>query len=212
VIRSILDNNLRLNLRDFAEKAFPGNGDTEEGFLKIDNLMVFFEERLVVLLREQGARYDLVDAVLATGSLVEGVDLATIIDKIKAVGSFLDTDDGKSLLAGYKRAANILRIEEKKSETLYNDVLDLNLLSAPEEKALAQATEAVGLESSELAAKKDFVGAMTALATLRPRVDVFFDRVTVNVDDESLRANRLNLLNRIREATRAVADFSKIRG
>jgi glycyl-tRNA synthetase beta chain len=211
VIRLMLDNNLDTSLRALAEKAVPDESRIKHAS-DIDNLMVFFEERLVVLLREQGARYDLVGAVLATGSLVAGSALVTISEKINAVGSFLDTENGKSLVAGFKRAANILRIEEKKSGELYDDAPNSDLFEASEERALASAIHEVSSASSNLAAKKDFVGAMSVLATLRPHVDAFFDHVTVNVEDEKLRANRLRLLNQIREATRAVADFSKITG
>ncbi len=215
VIRLILENHLRMSLRTVFEGVFPkfaqGKNYVEYADT-IDDLMTFFEDRLVVLLREQGARYDLVDAVLATGSLVEGADLVTIIEKIKAVGSFLDTDDGKNLLAGYKRATNILRIEEKKSGVLYDDATDPALFALSEEAELAQANNVVSSASSRLAGQGDYAGAMSELATLRPHVDAFFEHVTVNAAEENLRKNRLKLLNEIREATRAVADLSKVKG
>ena len=135
-----------------------------------------------------------------------------IVRRVEALGKFLDTDDGKNLLAGVKRASNILRIEEKKDNKSYAGAPDAKQLAAPEEKALAEAVATAKKEASAAIAKEDFAAAMSAMAKLRPRVDAFFDKVTVNVDDKALRENRLKLLNEIREATRAVADFSKIEG
>ena len=173
------------------------------------DLLSFFADRLKVQLREQGARHDLVDAVFA----LEGQDdLLMIVRRVEALGKFLDSDDGKNLLAGVKRASNILRIEEKKDGKSYNSAVDGKLLVAPEEKALAAAVATAKAEASAAVAKEDFAAAMTALAKLRPFVDAFFDKVTVNADDKEVRANRLTLLNEIREATRAVADFSRIEG
>jgi glycyl-tRNA synthetase beta chain len=173
------------------------------------DLMSFFADRLKVQLREQGARHDLVDAVFA----LEGQDdLLLIVRRVEALGKFLETDDGKNLLAGTKRAENILRIEEKKDNTRYAGAPDAKLLAAPEEKALAAAIATTKTQATAAVAREDFAAAMTAMAALRPKVDAFFDKVTVNVDDTALRANRLKLLNEIREATRAVADFSKIEG
>ncbi len=116
------------------------------------------------------------------------------------------------MLAGVKRASNILRIEEKKDNKTYTGAPDAKRHQLPEEKALADAIGIAKKEASAAAAKEDFAGAMAAMAKLRPRVDAFFEKVTVNVDDKTLRENRLKLLNEIREATRAVADFSKIEG
>ena len=116
------------------------------------------------------------------------------------------------MLAGTKRAANILRIEEKKDKVSYDSPPDPKLYALPEEKDLARAIDVAKKEASDAVAKEDFAGAMSAMAKLRPRVDAFFDKVTVNVDDKAVRANRLRLLNEIRAATRAVADFSKIEG
>ena len=135
-----------------------------------------------------------------------------VVRRVEALGKFLDSDDGKNLLAGVKRASNILRIEEKKDGKSYNGAVDGKLLDAAEEKALASAVATAKSEASAAVAKEDFAAAMTALAKLRPFVDAFFDKVTVNADDKEVRANRLTLLNEIREATRAVADFSKIEG
>ena len=173
------------------------------------DLLAFFADRLKVQLREQGARHDLVDAVFA---LEDQDDLLLIIRRVEALGKFLDSDDGKNLLVGVKRASNILRIEEKKDNKRYTGAPDAERLAAAEEKALAQAIAAAKKEASAAIAKEDFAAAMGALAKLRPHVDAFFDKVTVNVDDMPLRDNRLKLLSEIRDATRAVADFSKIEG
>jgi glycyl-tRNA synthetase beta chain len=173
------------------------------------DLLSFFADRLKVQLREQGARHDLVDAVFA----LEGQDdLLMIVRRVEALGKFLDTDDGKNLLAGVKRASNILRIEEKKDNKSYAGAPDAKRLAAGEEKALAEAINVAKKDASAAVAKEDFAAAMSAMAKLRPTVDAFFEKVTVNVDDKALRENRLKLLNEIREATRAVADFSKIEG
>jgi glycyl-tRNA synthetase beta chain len=150
-----------------------------------------------------------VDAVFA----LEGQDdLLMVVRRVDALGKFLDTDDGKNLLAGYKRATNIIRIEEKKDKREYTGAPDAKRYQLPEEKALAEAIDVTKKEASAAVGKEDFAAAMRAMAKLRPRVDAFFDKVTVNVDDKALRENRLRLLNEIREATRAVADFSKIEG
>ena len=167
----------------------------------------FFADRLKVQLREQGARHDLVDAVFA----LEGQDdLLMVVRRVEALGKFLDTDDGKNLLAGTKRASNILAIEEKKDKRSFDGAPNAALYSLAEEKTLAKAIDQVKAEASAAVAKEDFASAMTAMAKLRPAVDAFFDKVKVNDDDPKVRENRLKLLNEIRAATRAVADFSKI--
>jgi glycyl-tRNA synthetase beta chain len=176
-------------------------------------LLSFFADRLKVQLREQGARHDLVDAVFA----LEGQDdLVLIVRRIEALGKFLDTEDGKNLLAGYKRATNIIRIEEKKDGREYVGRPDPALYAQDEERALAKAIDIAKQEASAAVAREDFEAAMRAMAKLRPHVDAFFDKVTVNVadgaDKEKLRENRLELLNEIRAATRTVADFSRIEG
>jgi glycyl-tRNA synthetase beta chain len=174
-----------------------------------DLLNHFFAERLKVQLREQGARHDLVDAVFG----LEGQDdLLLIVRRVQALGKFLDTEDGKNLLAGYKRATNIIRIEEKKDGRDYTGAPDPQLYKQAEEKALAEMIGVAKAEAERAVAAENFEGAMRAMAKLRPYVDAFFDKVTVNVDDKALRENRLKLLNEIRAATRAVADFSKIEG
>ena len=178
-------------------------------WVAISDLLAFFADRLKVQLREQGARHDLVDAVFA----LEGQDdLLLIVRRVEALGKFLDTDDGKSLLAGVKRATNIIRIEEKKDSREYRGRPDPSLYLQKEERELAVAISAAKTEAEAAVAREDFAGAMHAIATLRPFVDAFFEKVTVNVEMADRRENRLKLLNEIRDATRAVADFSKIEG
>jgi len=203
--------------RSFNRK-FPGRADPLASeqldvvrFIRSDSLdlLAFFADRLKVQLREQGARHDLVDAVFA----LEGQDdLVLIVRRVDALGKFLETDDGKNLLAGYKRAASIIRIEEKKDARDYVGKPDPQFYRQQEEWDLAKAIDAAGQEAGSAVAREDFAAAMSAMAKLRPHVDAFFDKVTVNVDDKPLRENRLRLLNEIRVATRAVADFSKIEG
>ena len=172
--------------------------------------MLFFEDRLKVQLREQKARHDLVDAALSAGSLLEGHPLISIVDRVVALSKFLDTEDGKNLLAGTKRAANILRIEEKKDGKSYGGAPDAALYALDEERSLSKAIDQVKAEASAAVAKEDFAAAMSAMAKLRLPVDAFFDKVKVNDDDVQVRENRLRLLNEIRAATRTVADFSEI--
>ena len=173
------------------------------------DLLAFFADRLKVQLREQGARHDLVDAVFALGNQD---DLLLIVRRVEALGKFLDTEDGKTLLAGYKRATNILRDEEKKSAETYAGEVTPALLTEPEEKALVTALAKAAPGVTKAVEREDFAAAMTALARLRAPVDAFFDKVRVNADDPAVRANRLRLLNTVRQATLAVADFSKIGG
>jgi glycyl-tRNA synthetase beta chain len=166
-------------------------------------------ERLKVQLKIRGIRHDLVDAVL---SLEIPSDIVLAIRRVEALGKFLDSEDGRNLLAGYKRATNIIRIEEKKDAREYVGKPDPQFYRQAEEWELAKATDAAGKEAAAAVAHEDFAAAMLAMAKLRRHVDAFFDKVTVNVDDKPLRENRLRLLNEIRAATRSVADFSKIEG
>jgi glycyl-tRNA synthetase beta chain len=192
------------NPEDALEYRIYGPKDT------IPSLLSFFHDRLKVYLRDSGARHDLIDAVLASG---QQDDLLMIVRRVEALGSLLDSDDGKNLLAGYKRAANILRAEEKKDgEGAFAGAVDSGLLQLDQEKALASALASVTRQASEAVKAENFTGAMTALATLRPAVDAFFDGVTVNADEAGLRINRLRLLSQLREATRSVADFGMISG
>lgn len=208
VIRLIAENALRLSLMKVAASALAGLSVKPADAQKLpSDLLAFFADRLKVQLREQGARHDLVDAVFALGGQD---DLLMIVRRVEALGKFLESDDGKNLLAGTKRASNILSIEEKKDKRTFDGAPDAALYSLGEEKALAKAIGEVQAEASAAVAKEDFAAAMSAMAKLRPPVDAFFDKVRVNDDDPKVRENRLKLLNEIRSATRAVADFSKI--
>ncbi|CAH1655608.1 Glycine--tRNA ligase beta subunit [Hyphomicrobiales bacterium] len=185
-------------------------------FIVSRDLLSFFHDRLKVYLRDQGARHDLIDAVLALGEGgAEQDDLLMILRRVEALGRFLDTEDGKNLLAATKRAANILRIEEKKDGRAYDEAPDATLIlnaGQEEERALIEALRVAEMEAQAAVEREDFEGAMKALSVLRAPVDAFFDKVTVNADDPAVRANRLKLLNAIRAATRTVADFSQISG
>ena len=209
VIRLILDRGLRLRLLERFGAADRGLGD-RAGADPAD-LLAFFADRLKVYLRDQGARHDLVDAVFA---LPGQDDLLLIVRRVEALQTFLETEDGKNLLAGYKRAANILRIEEKKDGRAYDAAPDSALAASgePAERALAEALARVRAEASTAVRAEDFAGAMRALSTLRVPVDAFFTDVTVNAPDPRLRENRLLLLNALRAATREVAEFAKIEG
>jgi len=174
------------------------------------SILTFFSDRLKVYLRDNGAPHDLVDAVF---SLEDQDDLVLIVRRVEALSDFLGQEDGKNLLAGYKRATNILRIEEKKDgEGAFNAAPDTSLFTEAEEKALGAAIETASADAKAAVAREDFAAAMGALAKLRAPVDAFFDRVTVNADDAKLRANRLKLLARIRASLHEVADFSRIEG
>ncbi len=176
---------------------------------KTDDLLAFFADRLKVYLRDQGKRYDLIDAVFA---LPGQDDLALVVKRVEALSGFLGTEDGENLLAGAKRAANILRIEEKKDKTTYSGEPLGALLVEPAERSLAAAIAKVKFDTKAAIDVENFDGAMRALSELRAPVDAFFEHVTVNTDDSSLRVNRLKLLAQIRDATFTVADFSKISG
>jgi glycyl-tRNA synthetase beta chain len=213
VIRLLADNSLRVSLVSAAKSAIEGLLETGTRHALVDthklpsDLLSFFADRLKVQLREQGARHDLVDAVFA----LEGQDdLLMVVRRVEALGKFLDTDDGKNLLAGTKRASNILSIEEKKDKRAFDGAPEPSLYSLAEEKALAAAIDLAKVEAGIAVMNEDFASAMGAIAKLRPAVDAFFDKVKVNDDDPKVRENRLKLLNEIRAATRAVADFSKI--
>jgi glycyl-tRNA synthetase beta chain len=234
VIRILVDNKLKFSLQFVLRKEFDRSKIITDSVISANDLNEFINERLKVLLREQGARYDLVDAVIAAGhmvyhgdkkNLLENANISPelflaysnssqllIVRRVEALGKFLNTEDGKNLLAGVKRASNILRIEEKKDGFQYASPPDPSLYLQVEEYALAEANNAAKIETARAVATENFEEAMRAMASLRPHVDAFFDKVTVNVDDKALRENRLKLLNEIRAATRAVADFSKIEG
>src|SRR4051812_1928208 len=186
VIRILLDDALRIKTVRMIEtgmdvlRATSKRHTLPNDHLVSRDLLAFFAERLKVQLREQGARHDLVDAVFA----LEGQDdLLMIVRRVEALGTFLDTDDGKNLLAGTKRAANILRIEEKKDGKSYDGAPDASLYALDEEKELAAAIDRVKAEAGAAVAKEDFASAMRSMAKLRPAVDAFFDKVMVNDDD-----------------------------
>lgn len=196
VIRILIENNLRLSLAGYDP-----------------DLKAFFADRLKVYLRDKGARHDLIDAVYGAG---DQDDLLMVVRRVEALGDFLATEDGKNLLAGFRRAANILKAEEKKDGAgAFDAAPDAALIASkgvPEEKALATLLESAAARAQSAVASEDFAGAMKALAELRPAVDAFFDKVTVNDADPALRLNRLKLLSGLRRATRAVADFGAIAG
>jgi glycyl-tRNA synthetase beta chain len=191
VIRIILENSLRVRMTWG------------------DDLLSFFADRLKVYLKDKGARHDLMDAVFSLGGQD---DLLMIVKRVEALSKFLDTDDGKNLLAGVKRAANILRIEEKKDGRTYSGDVHPQQLIKGEEKALHSAITQSAAQARKAVEHEDFEAAMKAIAKLRTPVDEFFEGVTVNDKDATFRENRLRLLNRIREACAEVADFSKIEG
>jgi glycyl-tRNA synthetase beta chain len=172
------------------------------------DLVRFVADRLKVHLREQGARHDLIDAVFALGE----DDLVLIVKRVEALGEFLATEDGKNLLAGYKRAANILAIEEKKHNEKYSGQGVSMAGDPPEVDALVSALKKAAPDASAALEKEDFAGAMRALSKLRGPVDAYFDKVTVNADVAEVRVNRLKILSQIRDALGRVADFSKIEG
>jgi glycyl-tRNA synthetase beta chain len=211
VIRIVLESGVRLRLVDvFAEAAgaYPAALRTGDAATRGQDLLAFFADRLKVQLKESGARHDLVDAVFALGGQD---DLVAIVRRIDALGALLATDDGKTLLAGYRRAANILKAEEKKGTRIATAV-DPALLALTEEKTLATAVAAASAAAGATLALEDYEGAMRALATLRAPVDAFFEAVLVNDPDEAVRANRLALLAAVRDACHGVADFSRIEG
>ncbi len=225
VIRTVLEGELRLNLLSLgtaglkpivdaahddaevgdAEPAVPGKSENDIAA----DLLSFFADRLKVYLRDNGTRHDLIDAVFALGNQD---DLLMIVRRVEALSAFLETDDGRNLLAGVKRASNILKIEEKKDGRSFTGAPDTKLLVQGDEKDLNRAVSQSEANAKRAVEAEDFVSAMGHIAKLRGPVDQFFDKVTVNADDPTFRENRLKLLNRIREATLAVADFSKIEG
>jgi glycyl-tRNA synthetase beta chain len=177
--------------------------------LKVEpDLLAFFHDRLKVTLRDAGARHDLVDAVITKDSN----DILEITRRVEALSHLLGSDDGKNLLAGYKRAANILAAEEKKDKTTFNAPIDQTLLKDDAEIVLGNAVRAVDTAAAAKVRANDYRGAIAELAKLRAPVDAFFEAVLVNDPDKATRANRLNLLARLRDTMHLVADFSKVAG
>lgn len=211
VIRLILENGLRVNLTPVfraAHAAYRADGFAPTEAVAAD-LLAFFADRLKVVLREKGVRHDLVDAVFALGG---EDDLVRLLARVTALQAFIGSDDGANLLTAYKRASNIVRIEEKKDGRAYDQEPDSDRFAQDEERALASALKGFGsLATAELQAG-NFVECMTVLTNLRRPVDAFFDKVTVNAESADLRANRLALLSRIRATLNGVADFSRIEG
>jgi glycyl-tRNA synthetase beta chain len=216
IIRLILENRLRLTLA----AAFARAGDAlgPEFSDATGELLAFIADRLKVHLRGEGfgyvgevklvrLRHDLIAAVFA---LAED-DLARLLARAAELAGFLATEDGNNLLTAYRRAANIVAIEERKGGWTEGKV-DPSLLRQPEEKALSERLAEVGVLAERALEREDFAGSMAALASLRQPVDSFFDKVTVNTDDAKLRENRLRLLSRIRAVMNQVADFSQIEG
>jgi glycyl-tRNA synthetase beta chain len=212
VIRLILENGLRLNLRDvlaYAHSGFYDQGGFSQNQPKavVAQLMEFFADRLKVALKEQGVRHDLIAAVFALG---DEDDLVRLVARVKTLQDFVESEAGQDLVAAYRRASNIVRIEEKKDGKSHDGAADPARLVQPEEIKLHGALEQEVQKARKHIAAENFVGAMSALSDLRAPIDAFFDKVTVNDPDADLRANRLRLLSTMRGTLHAVADFSKI--
>ena len=208
IIRLILENNLRLGLRDAIDYASSAFKETNDGLRDVKpELLPFIADRLKVHLREQGIRHDLIAAVFA----IQEDDLVRLLACVNALSKFLDTEDGANLLIAYRRASNIVAIEEKKGGWTPGEV-DLARRSEHEEFELTERLAQASVRAGAALRHADFEEAMAALALLRRPVDEFFDRVTVNADDPALRENRLRLLSRIRAVMNQVADFSQIEG
>jgi glycyl-tRNA synthetase beta chain len=213
IIRLILENNIPVRLRAIFEHAINLRQiywtTSLYSSIVADSLLSFLADRLKVALKEKGTRHDLIDAVFALGG---EDDLVRLVARVAALQSFLATDDGANLLAGYRRAVNILKIEEKKEGAFYSGAPDPELFKQAEERDLFTAiAKAGGLVGAELQHER-FEAAMSAMAQLRAPVDRFFDKVTVNADDPALRRNRLLLLSQIRDTLHKLADFSKVEG
>jgi glycyl-tRNA synthetase beta chain len=213
VIRILVENGVNLSIRSILERHFQEitGSDYIRDAGKIDNLCLFFEDRLKIDQKERDIPADRLEAVFDRKSLVTGSPILSIVRRVEALGSFLDTEDGRNLLAGTKRAANILAAEQKKG-TAIADAVDPSLFSADAEKNLFAAVNEAESKAAQAIQDEDFSAAMLALSALREPVDSFFEDVLVNDDDQAVRANRLALLARIRAATDTVADFSRIAG
>ena len=216
VIRLILENGLRIRLRAAFESARFGGSvavrkkANQPGREAVaSDVLAFLADRLKVHLREQGVRHDLISAVFA---LAGEDDLVRLMARVEALETFLKGEDGANLLTAYKRASNIVRIEEKNDGRTYGDAPSIKDFREAEEKDLHASLTAAAKASSAAVGKEDFMAAMTELAQLRRPVDHFFDEVTVNCEEPALRANRLRLLSQIRATLDGVADFSQIEG
>jgi len=212
VIRLILENKLRIPLSRVFRQSYVIAGESKAGALgrePTSELLDFFADRLKVALRDQGVRHDLIAAVFALGN---EDDLVRLLARVEALGAFLKTDDGANLLIAYRRASNIVRIEEKKDGQPYEGLPERELFRQEEEVRLALRLTNATAQSTAALEQEDFAGAMAALAGLRGPVDEFFNKVTVNTEEKELRANRLRLLAQIRDTLNRVAVFSEIEG
>lgn len=210
IIRLVIENKLRLPLRRMFAKALVRHGASPDKTEEIiADLLAFFADRLKVHLREQGVRHDLISAIFARGG---DSDIVRILARVDALRDFLASADGANLLIAYRRASNIVDIEEKKDKQRYDAAVDPSLFKQSEEKTLLHELAEARKAMETLLRQENFGGAMMALANLRGPVDAFFDKVTVNAPEPALRANRLRLLSEIRRTLGAVADFSKIEG
>jgi len=201
-VRIVLENNLRLKFRETAQT---GNFKVENSFADVNDLAEFIADRLKVYLRDQGIRHDLIDAVFALGE----DDLVAVVDRVKALQSFLETKEGEDLLAGYKRAANILKAEAKKGD------LPEGLPNRPDDQHGAALFDALQTASSEITSAleaENFEKAMLSLAELRAPIDAFFTEVQVISNDNAVKENNLRLLGLIRDTARQIADFEAING
>ncbi|MTH76488.1 glycine--tRNA ligase subunit beta [Paracoccus aestuariivivens] len=201
VIRLILSNKVRANLLDVFAKGYPGADSGE--------LLAFFHDRLKVYLRDQGVRHDIIDAVLA---MPGNDDLVLLVNRAVALGEVLKTEDGTNLLQGLKRASNILTQAEEKDGVEYSFGADEKFAETEQERALFAALDKAEPAIREAVRLEDFPAAVQGIATLRAPIDAFFEAVQINTDNQIVRRNRLNLLSRIREAGRLIADLGRIEG
>ncbi|MHA7774154.1 glycine--tRNA ligase subunit beta [Roseibium sp. M-1] len=210
VIRIVLENNLRLRLGEAFRSALElQQAEVADPAGLVADLLSFCADRLKVHLKDEGARHDLIDAVFA----LEGQDdLLMVVKRVEALGKLISSDDGANLLAGYKRAVNILKAEEKKDGAPVTGKPHADHFREQAEIDLASAIDSARAEAADAVQAENFEGAMEALSKLRTPVDRFFEDILVNAEDPALRMNRLQLLAEIRDATHVVADFSKVAG
>ncbi|MGJ8527047.1 glycine--tRNA ligase subunit beta [Maritalea sp.] len=211
VIRISLENQLDLDLAtligDHIELIL-GTPDQD----KMADLMAFFEDRLVVQMRDNGVAHDVLDAVLGNGGLAKGFTLPSVVARAAELATLLKSEAGESLLAGYRRAVNILRAEEKKDGKSFADPVDNSAFALDQEAQLFSAIKVVNESVAANISNEEFAAAMNDLASLREPVDAFFEGVLVNDDDDAIRVNRLNLLAKLRDTMHLIADFSKLAG